>query len=71
MHGCQHGGLAGHRCGDHIYDVVSRMLHCKGGLYHLYIDFNKTSNSVPLKALRKTLEGYGLPQQLIDSIRRL
>ena len=71
LHGCQHGGLAGHRCGEHVYDVVSRMLQSKGRLYHLYIDFNKAFNSVLLKALWKTLEGYGLLQQLIDSIRRL
>ena len=71
LHGCQHGGLEGHRCGDHIYDVVSRMLQSKGRPYHPYIDFKKAFNSVPFKALWKTLEGYGLPQQLIDSIRRL
>ena len=23
VHPCQHGGLRNHRCGDHIYDVVS------------------------------------------------
>ena len=51
LHLCQHGGLQHHRCGDHMYDVVSRALLSKGRLYHLYIDFNKAFNSVPLAAL--------------------
>ena len=71
LHTCQHGGLKGHRCGDHIYDVVARMLLTKGRLYHLYIDFNKAFNSVPLEALWKTLHGYSLPRDLISSIQRL
>ena len=70
IHPCQHGGLKNHRCGDHIYDVVSRMLRSKGRLYHLYIDFNKAFNSVPLHALWTTLRGYGLPEALISSIQR-
>ena len=71
IHPCQHGGLKNHRCGDHIYDLVSRMLQSKGRLYHLYVDFNKAFNSVPLKALWRTLRGYGLPDELISSIQRL
>ena len=42
-----------------------------GRLYHLYVDFNKAFNSVPLKALWRTLRGYGLPDELISSIQRL
>ena len=71
MHKCQHGGLKNHQCGDHIYDVVSRMLQSKGRLYHSYIDFNKALNSIPLAAFRTTLRGYGLPEELIASIQRL
>ena len=71
LHKCQHGGLKHHRCGDHIYDVVSRMLLSKGRLYQLYIDFNKAFNSVPLKALWTTLPGYGLPTALVSSIKRM
>ena len=71
VHPCQHGGLNNHRCGDHIYDVVSRMLLSKGRLYHLYIDFNKAFNSVPLQGLWTTLRGYGLPESLILSIQRM
>ena len=71
LHPCEHGGLASHRCRDRIYDVVAPILQSKGRLYHLYIDFNKALNCVPLRALWKALEGYGLPQQLIDSIRQL
>ena len=71
IHLCQHGGLANHRCGDHIHDLVASMLQIKGRLYHLYIDLNKANNSVPLQALLRTLEGYGLPKQLIASIQRL
>ena len=51
--------------------MVSRMLRSKGRLYHLYIDFNKAFNSVPLRALWTTLRGYGLPEALISSIQRL
>ena len=71
LHKCQHGGLKHHRCGDHIYDVVSRMLLSKGRLYHLYIDFKKAFNSVPLDALWATLPGYGLPTTLVSSIKRM
>ena len=71
LHKCQHGGLKKNRCGDHIYDVVARMLLTKGRLYHLYIDFNKAFNSIPLAALWKTLHGYSLPRELISSIQRL
>ena len=71
IHPCQHGGLRNHRCGDHIYDVVSRMLQSKGRLYHLYIDFNKAFKSVPLHALWHTLHGYGLPTNLIESIESM
>ena len=71
VHPCQHGGLNNHRCGDHIYDVVSRMLLSKGRLYHLYIDFNKAFNSIPLQGLWTTLRGYGLPESLILSIQRM
>ena len=71
MHKFQHEGLKNHRCGDHIYDVVSGMLQSKGRLYHLYIDFNKAFNSIPLAALWTTLRGYGLPKELIASIQRL
>ena len=35
------------------------------------MDFNKSFNSVPLKALWRTLRGYGLPDELISSIQRL
>ena len=57
LHLCQHGGLQQHRCGDHIYDVVARTLLGKGRLYHLYIDFDKAFNSVPLAALWRVLRG--------------
>ena len=36
--------------------------------YHLYVDFNKAFNSVPRTALRRALEGYGLPDWIIKSI---
>ena len=71
IHPCQCGGVKNHRCGYHIYDVVSRMLRSKGRLHHLYIDFNKAENSVPLHALWTTLRGYGLPEALISSVQRL
>ena len=71
LHTGQHGGLKGHHCGDHIYDVVAGMLLTRGRLYHLYIDFNKAFNSVLLEALWKTLHGYSLPRDLISSIQRL
>ena len=51
--------------------MVSRILRSKGHPYHLYIDFNKAFNSVPLRALWTTLRGYGLPEALISSIQRL
>ena len=38
---CRHGGLANHRCRDHIYDVMARMLQSKGRLCHLYINLKK------------------------------
>ena len=68
LHLCQHGGLQLHRCGDHIYDVVACTLLGQGRLYHLYMDFNKAFNSVPLKALWTVLRGYGLHEKLIASI---
>ena len=71
LHLCQHRGLHQHRCGDHIYDVVARTLLGQERLYYLYMDFNKTFNSVPLKALWTVLRGYGLPEKLIASIERL
>ena len=70
IHPCQHGGLKNHRCGDHIYNVVSCMLRSKGRLYHLYIGFTKVFKSVPLHALCTTLRGYGPPEALISSIQR-
>ena len=30
LHTCQHGGLKGHRCGDHIYDVVAAHVFDEG-----------------------------------------
>ena len=71
LHKCQHGGLKHHRCGGHIYDVVSRMLLSKDRLYHLYIDLNKALNSVPLDALWATILRYGLPTTLVFSIKRM
>ena len=47
------------------------MLLGKDRLYHLYIDFNKAFNSVPLEALWKVLQGYNLPEELISSIECL
>ena len=70
-HKCQQGGCKNHRCGDHIYDVVSGRLLSKGSLYHLYIDLNKTLNPISLAALWTTLHGYGLPEELIACLRRL
>ena len=62
LHLCQQGGLQQHRCGDHIYDVVARSLLGKGRLYHLYIDFNKACNSVPLAALWRVMRGVWTPR---------
>ena len=63
--------LAKHRCEGHIYHAVSGMLQRNGRLYHLYLDFNKAFNWVPLAAPSATLRGYGLPEELIASIQRL
>ena len=64
-------GLAKQRCGGHIHNAFSRMLQNKGRLYHLYLDFNKAFNWVPLAALSATLRGYGLQVKLIASIQLL
>ena len=71
LHLCQQGGLQQDRCGDHIYDVVTRTLLGRGRLYHRYIDFNKAFSSVPWKALWTVLRGYGLSEKLIASMERL
>ena len=44
---------------------------CRGGAYHLYIDFNKAFNSVPRGALFKALRRYGFPEALVQALAHL
>ena len=74
-HPSQIGGMRNRRCSDHIWRLQALMERDRKldqnrypHSYHLYVDFNKAFNSVPRKALRRALEQYQIPSQLIDSI---
>ena len=75
FHPSQIGGMRNRRCSDHIWRLMALNERDKKLAqnryphnYHLYVDFNKAFNSVPRKALRRTLEQYQIPSELIDCI---
>ena len=68
LHPSQYGARPGHRPHDHIY-LLQAHTHFHQSAYHLYIDFNKAFNSVPLPALWCLLHHLAFPHQLISTLQ--
>ena len=68
FHASNYGERRRHRCGDHIFDICSKLALKKGSLvYHLYIDFNKAFNSVPKEELR-AYHSFPLGHNIMSSV---
>ena len=63
-----YGPRVGQETGSPVYDVITRTLQSIARLYHLYIDFNKAFDLLPLKALWILLCEDRPPKQLLCPI---